>query len=1396
MGPWPPGEGEMARRIREHAWVATPLGPIESWPQSLRTTVDVVLAMPGPAALFWGASSIQLYNDAYIAIAQDRHPGLLGRAVAEGWPDVFEQVIEPLLHAARAGRATRLADIAVVLRGADGRTDERTFDTDWSPVRDESGVVRGALQTLVEATKRRQAERTLRESETRLRLLVTTGSHMVYRMSPDWRVMYQLDGQNILADTREATADWTGKYILPEDRSGVWAAIDAAIAARSLFELEHRVRRANGGVGWVLSRAVPILGPAGEVVEWFGAGIDVTARREMDAALRDSEERHRTLFQTMGQGYCDLELIRDAGGRAIDQRYLELNPAFERLFGIPVAAAKGRRASEVFPEMQAWWHEAFDRIAKGGAPERIENELRPSGRWFEVFVHPRGRDRLTVLYEDVTDRKRAERRLRESEERQAFLLQLSDALRPLNDPANVLSTAARLTGEHLGVTHATYAPIEIEDGVEHYVADYGYAAPDQRSLRGRYRFSDFPGVTEMMRAGRTMVVEDVASDSTLTAQDKASYAASEVSSYVIVPMVKRGRLGAILSAHDRDPRAWSVNEIALLEEIGERTWAALERARAETALRESERTLAADLAGASLLRGLADRLVTEENETTIYEEILAAAIAITEADAGTVQVYDSQTKSLVLLVTNGFDRAMTDRFRRVDANSRTACGMALRTNTRTFIDFDDEADEASVMHVRAGYRAAQATPLVSRSGAPLGMLNTHWREVRRRPNERQLRLLDLLARQAADLIERRQSQEALNEHAARQAYLLKLSDALRPLSDPATVQETACRILGEHLHLDWAHYGRIDPGRRLIINGRDYRRGARPSHAGQYPLDLFPAHAEAWRGGRTLAVDNVASDAALSEGERSAMLAGSVRAALSTALIKDGAPAIVMAALTSAPRQWTATDVALLEATAERAWDAVERAGAETALRRSEARFRQFTDAAPEVVWIRSADTLQWEFLSPAFETIYGLGRDEALKGDNLHNWAALILPEDRETALAGIARVRLGEQVVFEYRVRRPVDGELRWLRNTDFPLRDATGRVERIGGFGQDVTALKLADERLRGIEGRQRALIEGMPQLVWRAVESGRWIWSSPQWSAFTGLTNEVSLGFGWLDAVHPEDRDRTVDLWRGAAQAGVFETNYRLRDARESRHRWFTTRAAPVRDEAGEIVEWLGTSTDIDELRRLQNAQQVMVAELQHRTRNLIAVVRSIARQTMAATGPTEAFREEFDHRLEALARVQGLLSRAETAPITIERVIRMELDALGAPQGISDRIELQGPPVHLRHSIVQTLALALHELATNARKHGALSEDEGRLSIAWRVRQAPGQERRLRVEWSETGSSRAMGEAAERRGYGRELIERALPYSLGAATSYEITPDGVRCTIDLPLDKAERRRRPE
>lgn len=208
------------------------------------------------------------------------------------------------------------------------------------------------------------------------------------------------------------------------------------------------------------------------------------------------------------------------------------------------------------------------------------------------------------------------------------------------------------------------------------------------------------------------------------------------------------------------------------------------------------------------------------------------------------------------------------------------------------------------------------------------------------------------------------------------------------------------------------------------------------------------------------------------------------------------------------------------------------------------------------------------------------------------------------------------------------------------------------------------------------------------------------------------------------------------------------------------------------------------TDIHDLRGLQDRQQVLMAELQHRTRNLLAVVQSIARQTLRTSASMSAFGSEFESRLRALSRVQGLLSRIDDQDIDLRTLVEVELFAHGDGGVASGKVEIEGPPIALPATSAQALGLAVHELATNAVKYGALAQPAGKLKITWNL-EADGAERRVMFEWSESGVRMPEGGLPKRKGYGSELIERALPYQLQAKTDLQFGTDGVRCVIVAP-----------
>jgi PAS domain S-box-containing protein len=280
--------------------------------------------------------------------------------------------------------------------------------------------------------------------------------------------------------------------------------------------------------------------------------------------------------------------------------------------------------------------------------------------------------------------------------------------------------------------------------------------------------------------------------------------------------------------------------------------------------------------------------------------------------------------------------------------------------------------------------------------------------------------------------------------------------------------------------------------------------------------------------------------------------------------------------------------------------------------------------------------------------------------------------------------------------------------------------------------------------------------------------------------------IDLGV-FLSGIHPDDRDRVAGALGQSvdpAGDGICDIEYRVVGVNGGSERWVMTRGKTIFDK-DRVVSFHGVVLDISERMRAEQTNVMLIAELQHRTRNLLAVVDGLAEQTLASCTTLAEFAVPFRQQLATLSRVQGLLSRGEASPVMINELVELELRALGAkPDGI--RVIVNGPDVTLLSRSVQILALGLHELATNARKHGALAAPNGRLSVTWSVAETAGA-RRLMLRWEETGIVARGISDAERVGRGRTLIEESLPFQLDAETRLEIAGDSVRCTVSLALE---------
>lgn len=204
---------------------------------------------------------------------------------------------------------------------------------------------------------------------------------------------------------------------------------------------------------------------------------------------------------------------------------------------------------------------------------------------------------------------------------------------------------------------------------------------------------------------------------------------------------------------------------------------------------------------------------------------------------------------------------------------------------------------------------------------------------------------------------------------------------------------------------------------------------------------------------------------------------------------------------------------------------------------------------------------------------------------------------------------------------------------------------------------------------------------------------------------------------------------------------------------------------------------------EDLQRIQEQQRLQIIELQHRARNVLALVRSIIRRSSNTAESTEDYASHLEARISALARTQGALIIDGRAGPELEDLIRSEL----AANAVRDsQFAIAGPAMRLSTRAAETIALTLHELTTNALKFGALTAPAGHIAVNWSIDSSVTPPR-LHWRWIESGVGMAHAEP-HRRGFGQELIERVLPYELGARTTFFLAPGGVQCEIDLPLNE--------
>ena len=773
-----------------------------------------------------------------------------------------------------------------------------------------------------------------------------------------------------------------------------------------------------------------------------------------------------------------------------------------------------------------------------------------------------------------------------------FLVTLNERLRPLKDPVAIQEAAVGLLGAHLHASRVHYAQIDGDD----FVISKAWVADGVSHLPSRGRVNRYgEAIVLSCRRGETIVVNDVRSDPRFGDAEREQLLPGQTAAFVGAPLIKDSTWVATLGVHSGTPRQWTRDQIALVEVTADRTWSAVERARAEEALGRSE-------SRQTFLRRLNDTIRPLADPERILAEtcrLLGSHLRVNRVSYGQIDGDDCVILSQYL---DGLP-SQAGRFRWGNLGaSRTED--ILKGGT---LAVSDTSIEPHTIEERTALQAAgigaYICPLLIKNGRFVGAFGIHSRSPRVwMPDE--IALAEEVADRIWATLEHYKAEAELRANEERLAFLLRLNDTLRPLSDPDAVLESAARLLAEHLDVTRVGYAGLEGGGYVIRH--EHTRGVAPlagrALSGTFGVGLR----EAYRRGETAVVNDVASDPRFTEAERAAMKEHQIAAFIGVTLIKDGRMVAAFGANNVTARVWTQTEIALVRGVAERTWEAVERARAESALREREHRFRLALSASGGGSWTWDAHTnhVDWD---DAFRARFGFGPDEP---PMFETWLAHVHVDDRE-------RIRLGLETVLQSKdtwdnTYRFVcaDGTVLWMQSLGRADRDAAGQVTRLTGLELDVT------ERQRTEKARQarrdeehdrelRLLLETATQGIVSVDAEGTIVMANRALEAMFGWTPDALVGQSIERLVPSLIRGRHFQhrlQYFAAPRPRLMGHGLQLVGEREDGSTFpieVSLNHVPTAS-GGRAIAFV---TDITERQRAESALQERTAELEHRTTQL-------------------------------------------------------------------------------------------------------------------------------------------------------------------------------------------------
>ncbi len=449
--------------------------------------------------------------------------------------------------------------------------------------------------------------------------------------------------------------------------------------------------------------------------------------------------------------------------------------------------------------------------------------------------------------------------------------------------------------------------------------------------------------------------------------------------------------------------------------------------------------------------------------------------------------------------------------------------------------------------------------------------------------------------------------------------------------------------------------------------------------------------------------------------------------------------------------------------------DITARRRTEDALRESEERLKAiFDQTAGGIVQMDVSGC--FSFVNDRYGEIVGYTKDE-LRGMGVQ---ALIHPDDLDRSLEALAgMLRTGQSFEIEKRYRRK-DGSTVWVHSSVNPIHDRSGAIVQAVATVFDITQRKQAEEHAKSlaaiIASSDDAIISSDLDMTIRSWNEGA--------MRLYGYSAKEILGQS-INVLVPEGRKREAeDIMRQITRGERVETHETRRRRKDGTIIEVSLTVSPVFDEQGRIIGASKIARDITAQKEAERLTHVLMGELQHRIKNVLATVQAVARQTFSRGGAKPGQIDTFVARLAALGRAHDLLTVSSWQDAELSAVVRETLSPYA-----SARLSVEGPGLRLPPRSAVAMALALHELATNAAKYGALSVPNGQVAIQWTVDGAAPS--RFDLLWRERGGPPVS--LPSEKGFGSKLITSLLAAELGGSVNVDYGTEGLECRVSAPLD---------